>query len=58
MSKVIITVKDGRIQEVFCRNKNIEVEILDFDIQNLDDLKEMEYRYDQILRSKSYKDIR
>ena len=58
MSKVIITVKNGRIQEVFCRNKNIEVEILDFDIQNLDDLKEMEYRYYQILRSKSYKDIR
>ena len=57
MTKVIITVRGGMIQEVFCRNKNIDVEVLDFDTQNPDELEERETRYKQILKSKSYKDI-
>lgn len=57
MTKVIITVKGGMIQEVFCRNKNIVIEVLDFDTQKLDELEERETRYKQILKSKSYKDI-
>lgn len=58
MTKVIITVKGGMVQEVFCRNKDIDIEILDFDTQNPDELKEKETRYKQILQSKSYRDIR
>lgn len=57
MTKVIITVRGGMIQEVFCRNKNIDVEVLDFDTQDPDELEERETRYKQILKSKSYKDI-
>lgn len=57
MSKVIITVKDGRVQEVYSRNKNIDVEVIDFDTQNPDELKSVEKRYEQILKAKSYKDI-
>lgn len=58
MTKVIITVKGGMVQEVFCRNKDIDIEILDFDTQDPDELKEKETRYKQILNSKSYRDIR
>lgn len=57
MSKVIITVKDGRVQEVFSRNKDIEVEVIDFDTQNLDELNSAEKRYKQISEAKSYKNI-
>ena len=57
MSKVVITVKDGRVQEVFCRNKDIEVEVIDFDTQNLDESNKTERRYAQILKSKTYKNI-
>lgn len=58
MTKVIITVKDGMVQEVFCRNQDIDIEILDFDTLDPDELKEKETRYKQILQSKSYRDIR
>lgn len=57
MTKVIIVVKDGMVQEVFCRNKNVEAELLDLDEQNIENLREKKKRYEEIQRSKSYKDI-
>lgn len=57
MTNVIIVVKDGRVEEVFCRNKNVEVEVLDMDTQDPDELKERTARYENIRKSKSYKDI-
>ena len=57
MTNVVIVVKDGRVQEVLCRNKNIEVELLDLDDQDIESLKEKEKRYEELLNTKSYKDI-
>lgn len=57
MAKVIITVKDGLVQEVFCNDENICVEVLDFDTQDGDEAKELKERYDEVLNGKSYKDI-
>lgn len=57
MTNVIIVVKNGMVQEVLCRNKNVEVELLDLDDQDIESLKEKERRYKEIHRSKSYKDI-
>ncbi len=57
MTNIVIVVKDGMVQEVFCRNKNIEVELLDLDEQNIEDLREKEKRYEEIQKAKSYKDI-
>lgn len=45
------------VQEVFSRNKNISVEILDLDQEYIDKLKEKKKRYEKIQKSKSYKDI-
>ena len=60
MTKVIVVVEDGMVTSVYTRNKNIEVEVLDFDIQSFEDdeLKEMRKRLDAIEKSKTYKDIR
>ena len=60
MTKVIVVVKGGMVTSVYTRNKNIEVEILDFDTQSFEDdeLKEMRKRLDAIEKSKTYKDIR
>lgn len=57
MTKVIIVVESGMVQEVFCRNKNVEVELLDLDTQDEEELKERKQRYKQITESQSYKDI-
>lgn len=57
MTKVIIVVKSGMVQETFSRNKNISVEILDLDEEDTDKLKEKKKRYEKIQKSKSYKDI-
>ena len=60
MTKVIVVVEGGMVTSVYTRNKNIEVEILDFDTQSFEDdeLKEMRKRLDAIEKSKTYKDIR
>ena len=57
MTKVVIIVKDGIVQEVLCRNKNVEVELLDLADQDIESLKEKEKRYEELQKSKSYKDI-
>ena len=31
MTNVVIVVKDGRVEQAYCRNKNVEVEVLDMD---------------------------
>lgn len=40
MTNVVIVVKNGMIQEILCRNKNVEVELLDLDDQDIESLKE------------------
>lgn len=57
MTKVVIIVKNGLIEQVYCRNKNIEVEILDMDTQDLDTCKEREQRLKQIKKANSYKEL-
>lgn len=57
MTNVVIVVKNGMVQEVFCRNKNVEVELLDLDEIDINELREKEQRYKQIVESTSYKDI-
>lgn len=57
MTNLVIVVKNGMVQEVLCRNKNVEVELLDLDDQDIESLKEKEQRYKELRRSKSYKDI-
>lgn len=57
MTNVVVVVKDGRVEQVYCRNKNIEVEILDMDTQDIDDLKQIELRLKQIRSIKSYKEL-
>lgn len=57
MTNVVVVVEDGRITEVLCRNKNISVEILDMDTQDIDDLEQRQWRLGEIHKSKSYKDI-
>ncbi|ADL36079.1 hypothetical protein bpr_II141 (plasmid) [Butyrivibrio proteoclasticus B316] len=60
MTKVIVVVEGGMVTSVYTRNKNIDVEVLDFDTQSFEDdeLKEMRKRLDAIEKSKTYKDIR
>lgn len=59
MTKVIIEVSGGVVQGVYCRNKNIEVELVDWD--NARDDEEYEKECKNIMRnvdkSKTYKDI-
>ena len=57
MTNVVIVVKNGMIEQVYSRNKNVEVEILDMDTQNADDLVFREYRLKQIENAKSYKEL-
>jgi len=59
MTKVIIDVKGGLVQAVFTRNKNIEVEVIDWDEaeQNEEYSKWAEKRWKQIEKSKTYKQI-
>ena len=57
MTNVVVVVEDGRITEVLCRNKNISVEILDMDTQDIDDLEQRQWRLGESHKSKSYKDI-
>ena len=48
MTNVVIVVKDGRVEQAYCRNKNVEVEVLDMDTQDIDDLEQREWRLKQI----------
>lgn len=57
MTNVVVVVKDGRVEQVYCRNKNIEVEILDMDTQDIDDLEQIEWRLKQIQSTKYYKEL-
>ena len=57
MTNVVIVVKDGRVEKAYCRNKNVEVEVLDMDTQDIDDLEQREWRLKQIQNAKSYKEL-
>ena len=57
MAKVVIVVKDGRVEQAYCRNKNVEVEVLDMDTQDIDDLEQRECRLKQIQNAKSYNEL-
>lgn len=57
MTNVVIVVEDGRVTEVYSRNKNIEIELIDLDTQDSDELKEKQNRLKEIENSKTYKDI-
>ena len=57
MTKVIITVQDGMIQEVFSTDQNIDVEVLDFDTQDISELKRIDAEYEKIRKDETYKNI-
>lgn len=57
MTNVVVVVKDGKVEEAYCRNKNVEVEVLDMDTQDIEDLEQREWRLKQIKNAKSYKNI-
>ena len=57
MTNVVIVVKDGRVEQAYCRSQNIEVEVLDMDTQDIDDLEQRELRLKQIQNAKSYKEL-
>ena len=57
MTNVVIVVKDGRVEQAYCINKNMEVEVLDMDTQDIDDLEQREWRRKQIQNAKSYKEL-
>lgn len=57
MTNVIVVVEGGRVTEVYSRNKNIEIELIDLDTQDSDELKEKQHRLKEIENSKTYKDI-
>lgn len=61
MSKVIVVTKDGFLEEIYCRNKNIEIELIDIGNES-PGFDEKEYkrnvkRYAEINKSESYKCI-
>ena len=57
MTNVMIVVKDGMVEQAYCRNKNVEVEVIDMDTQDIDDLEQREWRLKQIQNAKSYKEL-
>lgn len=57
VTNVVIVVKDGRVEQAYCRSQNIEVEVLDMDTQDIDDLEQREWRLKQIQNAKSYKEL-
>lgn len=62
MTNVVIVVEDGRVTDVYCRNKNVQVEVIDLDVDPCDDeeereLRAKERRIEQIENSKTYKNI-
>ena len=57
MTKVIIVVQNGLVESVYARNKDVEVELLDMDVQDPDELKEREKRLVAVEKSKSYRNI-
>lgn len=57
MTNIVIVVENGRVTEVYSRNKNIEIELIDLDTQDNEELKEKQKRLKEIENSKTYKDI-
>lgn len=57
MTNVVIVVRDGRVESVYTRNKNIEIELLDLDTQDLEERDVLEARLSIIENTKTYKDI-
>lgn len=57
MTKVIIVVRDGMVESVFSRNKNVVAEVVDLDTEDEDELNEAEKRLAAVEDSKSYRDI-
>ena len=57
MTKVIIVVRDGMVESVFSRNKNVVTEVIDLDTEDERELNEAEKRLAAVEDSKSYRDI-
>ena len=59
MTNVVIVVEDGRVTEVYSRNKNIQVEVLDLDVWNCneEEHKKTKKRLGEVEKAKSYKNI-
>ena len=57
MTNVVIVVRGGMVESVYCRNKNVLAEVIDLDTQDTDELDEAEKRLAAIENAKSYKDI-
>lgn len=56
MTNVVVVVRNGMVEQAYCRSKEVEVEVLDMDTQDLDELEQREWRLKQIKKSKSYKE--
>ena len=59
MTKVIIEVNGGVVQAVYTRNKNIEVELVDWDNAAVDPEYEEDCKFimERVSKSKQFKDI-
>lgn len=57
MTSVVIIKENGKVQGVFCRNKNVEAEVLDFDIDDKAKLSEYKKRRRQVMKAATYNDI-
>lgn len=56
-TNVVIVVEDGMVIEVLCRNKNVQVEVIDLDTTDSEELKEKDKRIEALHKCKSYKNI-
>ena len=56
MAKVVIVVERGFVQEVFSTSQNVDVEVLDFDSDRMDEdeREELDEMYEKVSASKRY----
>ena len=58
MTNVVIVIRNGTIESIYTRNKNICCEILDMDVEDDEaELKRNERRLSSIQNSKTYQEI-
>jgi len=61
MTKVVVVVKGGLVQNVYAKRKDIEIEVIDLDVSDFPDDDEIEeketneQRLEEIEKSKSFK---
>ena len=57
MTNVVIVVEQGIVKQVYSRNKNVEIELLDLDTNYETTYKNIKDRIKKIEDSKSYKPL-